>query len=69
MKLYRGVALFILATFVVVGAAYAALTRIASPEALARADSYRVWIALLKGEVAPNNTLERIVNREWLAQR
>ena len=49
MKRFRKVALIALAGLVLGAAVYAGFTRFASPESVARADSYRVWIALLKG--------------------
>jgi hypothetical protein len=49
MKRFRKGALAALAILAVAVAAYVAFTRFASPESVARADSYRVWIALLKG--------------------
>jgi hypothetical protein len=49
MKPYRKRALILLATVVAVVGGYATSTRLASPASSARADSYGVWIALLKG--------------------
>jgi hypothetical protein len=49
MKRYRKGALAVFVTLVVVAAAYATFTRLVPAESAARTDSYRVWIALLKG--------------------
>ena len=49
MKRFRKSVLIALAIFAAAIAAYAANSRLASPESVARTDSYRVWIALLKG--------------------
>ena len=49
MKRLRKSALAAFAILLVAVAAYAASTRFASPQSSARAESYRVWIALLKG--------------------
>jgi hypothetical protein len=49
MKRFRKGALVALAAVVVAVAAFAAQSRLASPESVARDDSYRVWYALLKG--------------------
>jgi hypothetical protein len=43
------VALLVLSSFVAVAGVYAVWTRVRTPESAAHADSYRVWIALLKG--------------------
>jgi len=49
MKRYCKGMLVVLATLIVAVGAYATITRLAAPESSAHADSYRVWIALLKG--------------------
>ena len=49
MKRFRRVALAGAVALIVACAAYAASSRLVSPESVARADPYRVWIALLKG--------------------
>jgi hypothetical protein len=49
MKRFRKPALIALAIFAVAVAACAGYSRLASPESVAQNDSYRVWIALLKG--------------------
>ncbi len=49
MKNGRRVALLVLALPLAFAAVYAGCTHLRSPEAVAKEDSYAVWIALLKG--------------------
>jgi len=49
MNRFRKVTLTVLAGLVAAVASYAGFSRFAAPESVASADSYRVWIALLKG--------------------
>jgi len=49
MKRFRKAALVAIAILAAAVGAYAAYSRLAPPESVARDDSYRVWIALLKG--------------------
>jgi hypothetical protein len=49
MKRFHKVTLTVLACLVVAISGYTGFSRFVSPESVARADSYRVWIALLKG--------------------
>jgi hypothetical protein len=49
MKRFRKVLLIGLGVLAVAAVGYAAFCRLVSPESVARADSERVWIALLKG--------------------
>ena len=53
MKRGRKFMLAVLAALIVLVGAYAAWTRFRSPETAAQADSYRVWIALLKSFDGP----------------
>jgi hypothetical protein len=49
MNRLRKVTLIAIAGFVAAVAGYAGFSRLASPESVASADTYRVWIALVKG--------------------
>ena len=49
MKRGRRITLLVLAASLAIAGAYAGWTRVRSPVAAASADSYRLWIALIKG--------------------
>jgi len=49
MNRSRRITLFVLSALVAILAGYAGWTRIRTPESLASTDSYRLWIAMIKG--------------------
>jgi hypothetical protein len=49
MKRSRRITLFVLSVLVAIPVGYAGWTRIRSPESSASTDSYRLWIAMIKG--------------------